>query len=298
MQQQASATADRDSVAPQSRIRELSAITVESTDPEKWERFGGTVLGMAVERSGDTVQLKMDGYPHRFLITKGPKDRLSALTWLARDAESVAEIKNRWESAGGKAVPARRSESWSGKTPDYCFEDHLGTVHEVFGTPPEESPFEPVPQVSGFVTGTHGLGHIVFYDNVDRADVLYLDVFGMDLRIDAKKTQVGGRGHFYGCNPRDHTVAAVEVDGQADGVMHVMVEMLDIDDVGGALDRAVSNGFPPRTALGRHLDHVISFYVPTPGGFDMEVGCGGRVVGDPASEAKKVRSWGHAGIRS
>lgn len=281
-------------------VRELSAITVDSTDLDAWERFGSIVVGATVLRGDGEVRLKIDGYPYRFLIKHAGRDGISSVSWLARDAAAVHEIEDRWERAGGApAPPAEWASFGSDSANQFCFKDHQGIVHEVFADLPVETPFEPVPAVSGFLTGVAGLGHIVFFDTVERADTIFIDIFQMMLRGAAAKTQVGGRGHFYACNPRHHSVAAAEVEGRSSGVMHVMIEMLDLDDVGGALDRATSSGFPPRTSLGRRGDHVVSFYVPSPGGFDLEIGCGGLLIDDsePPNDGKKVRSWGHAGLR-
>ena len=49
--------------------------------------------------------------------------------------------------------------------------------------------------------------------------------------------------------------------------------------------------------LGRHVnDLMLSFYMKTPGGFDIEFGCEGRKVDDHdwiARESTAVSLWGH-----
>jgi 3,4-dihydroxy-9,10-secoandrosta-1,3,5(10)-triene-9,17-dione 4,5-dioxygenase len=49
--------------------------------------------------------------------------------------------------------------------------------------------------------------------------------------------------------------------------------------------------------LGRHVnDLMLSFYMRTPGGFDVEFGCEGRQVDDEkwiARESTAVSLWGH-----
>jgi catechol 2,3-dioxygenase-like lactoylglutathione lyase family enzyme len=182
-----------------------------------------------------------------------------------------------------------------------AFTDAIGLVHEVVVDHDDGWPAEPS-FPTPFVTGELGMGHIVFFvEDVPSADALYLDVLQMSLRENIP-TQVGVGGHFYGCNPRHHAVAVVAT-GDPPGVMHVMVELADIDDVGVAMDRARKAGWPPRTALGRHrTDHMLSFYVPGPGGFDFEVGTGGLWVDESTWEATKEsrrrRAWGHGGIQS
>ena len=284
-------------------VRELAAVTIDSTDLDAWERFGSDVLGMTVTKSEGELRLKMDAYPYRFLIRAADRDGIASLAWISRD-QSVEKIKERWEATGGTSAPVLHTD-WNVEEPgdSYALLDHHGVLHQVFDTEPSgQSPFEPGPDVTGFVTGDAGLGHLVMFDNVDEANRVYVDAFGMTLREDSNKTQVGGRGRFYGCNARHHTVAAVEVPGKEPSVMHLMVEMLTLDDVGAALDRTRAGGWVPRTALGRHPDHVVSYYVPSPGGFDFEVGYDGLlVVGDDDWAANKhttrSRMWGHDGIR-
>lgn len=285
-------------------VRELAALTLDSTDLGAWERFGTEVLGMTAHRDGAELRLRMDDYPYRFLIREADRDGISGLIWVSRGPEVVAEIRERWERNGGDSRPVEAT-TWNPESADsYAFEDHRGLLHQVFDTGPAgRSPFEPTASVTGFVTGDAGLGHLVLFDDVDEANKVYVDAFEMSLREDAKKTQVGGRGRFYGCNARHHTVAAVEVPGKEPGVMHLMVEMLNIDEVGASLDRARSGGWNPRTTLGRHPDHVLSYYVPSPGGFDFEVGYDGLlVVSDADWEENKgstrAPAWGHDGIKA
>lgn len=294
-----------DSKAFRSLIRELATVSVDSTDLDAWKRFATEVLGMTVTAQDDELRLKMDAFPYRFLIRNAERDGISGLTWVARGADAVEQIRERWERSGGAAASIIDSD-WNPdeSTVAYAFHDHLGVRHQVFDVAPAgQAPFVPGPHVSGYITGDAGLGHLVMFDNVDHMNVVYVDAFNMALREDSNKTQVGGRGRFYGCNARHHTAAAVEVPGKEPAVMHLMIEMLTIDDVGMALDRARSGGFEPRTTLGRHPDNDLSFYIPCPGGFDFEIGCDGlSVTSDDDWDANKhtmrAPSWGHDGISS
>lgn len=288
-----------------SKIAELAAVSVDSTDLDAWERFATEVLGMSATREGDELRLKMDDFPYRFLIRQAERDRISSFAWIARGAEAAKEMREHWEGVQGGGVKAA-TRGWNNaeSVESWAFEDHQGFTHEVHDVPPSgQESFCAGDDVSGFVTGDAGLGHIVMFDDVEQAAKVYESTFGMSLRENAERTQVGGRGRFYGCNPRHHSVAIIEVPGHAPEVMHVMIELTSVDDLGAALDRAKAGGWNPRTALGRHgADHVMSFYVPSPTGFDIEVGyCGLLVSGDDDWDENKLktrgRSWGHAGIR-
>jgi len=85
---------------------------------------------------------------------------------------------------------------------------------------------------------------------------------------------------FLGCDPRHHSLALVPMPAAA-GIVHLMIEVAALDDVGQALDRCARRGAPVSGTLGRHAnDHMVSFYVRTPGGFDIEYGTDGRLVDD------------------
>jgi 3,4-dihydroxy-9,10-secoandrosta-1,3,5(10)-triene-9,17-dione 4,5-dioxygenase len=76
-----------------------------------------------------------------------------------------------------------------------------------------------------------------------------------------------------------------------------MLEVEKLDDVGRALERVRKHKAPLSATLGRHMnDEMVSFYVRSPGGFDVELGCEGLTVDDRrwvARESTAVSYWGH-----
>ena len=93
--------------------------------------------------------------------------------------------------------------------------------------------------------------------------------------------------------PRPQPQCAIELSG----IVHLMVEVENSDDVGLCLDRALRRKVPMSATLGRHVnDLMLSFYMKSPGGFDVEFGCEGRQVDDHdwiARESTAVSLWGH-----
>ena len=81
------------------------------------------------------------------------------------------------------------------------------------------------------------------------------------------------------------------------GIVHLMLEVESADDVGLCLDRARRHKVPMSATLGRHVnDLMLSFYMKTRGGFDVEFGTEGRTVDDEswiARESTAVSLWGH-----
>ncbi|MNN31534.1 Iron-dependent extradiol dioxygenase [compost metagenome] len=105
------------------------------------------------------------------------------------------------------------------------------------------------------------------------------------------------RIHFLHCaNGRHHSLAIFEMPSEA-GCIHVMAEVPDMAEVGRALDRVQQHGVKLSATLGQHCnDRMTSFYMKTPGGFDLEYGHGGLVVDwghHAAYEATRVSLWGH-----
>jgi 3,4-dihydroxy-9,10-secoandrosta-1,3,5(10)-triene-9,17-dione 4,5-dioxygenase len=101
---------------------------------------------------------------------------------------------------------------------------------------------------------------------------------------------------FLGCNPRHHSLALAPFPA-GPGIVHLMIEVASLDDVGRALDRCERRGAPVSATLGRHAnDLMVSFYARTPGGFDIEYGTDGQLVDDRTwvtRETTAISLWGH-----
>jgi 3,4-dihydroxy-9,10-secoandrosta-1,3,5(10)-triene-9,17-dione 4,5-dioxygenase len=101
---------------------------------------------------------------------------------------------------------------------------------------------------------------------------------------------------FLGVNARHHSLAFLPMPNAARCV-HIMLEVDALDDVGRALGRVRKHGAPLSATLGRHMnDEMVSFYVRSPGGFDVEFGTDGLQVDDArwvARESTAVSYWGH-----
>ena len=109
---------------------------------------------------------------------------------------------------------------------------------------------------------------------------------------------VSVNGSFYHGNPRHHTTALVcPPELPPFHLHHIMFEVNDQDDVGRAFDRAYAAGLPIPNGIGKHPnDLMVSFYLQTPAFFQIEVGTGGRLVGDDWDldiEYDRISAWGH-----
>ena len=290
-------------------IRSLGYLRIEATDMDRWREFGLKVLGM-VEGKGSTegaLYLRMDDFPARLVIVPGESDRLLASGWEAATEAEVEEVAKRLASAGVAYVEGSAEDLAERRVNGLIrFEDPSGNVLEVFHGAALEHRRVVSPYGHRFVTEEQGLGHVVLSTSDDEAALhFYRDVLGFRLRDSMRlPPQFVGRPadgppawlRFFGCNPRHHSLAFLPMPTPS-GIVHLMVEVENTDDVGLTLDRATRRKVPMSATLGRHVnDLMLSFYMKTPGGFDVEFGCEGRQVDDEdwiARESTAVSLWGH-----
>lgn len=290
-------------------IRSLGYLRIETTDIANWREYGLKVLGM-IEGKGtnpDALYLRMDDFPARLVIFPGETDRLAHVGWEAANAADLDEVRVSLEAHG-----VAYKEGTAGQLADrrvtelIAFEDPSGNMIEVFHGVALEHRRVVSPYGHRFVTGEQGLGHVVLSTHDDEAALrFYRDVLGFKLRDSMRlPPQMVGRPadgapawlRFFGCNPRHHSLAFLPMPTPS-GIVHLMVEVENSDDVGLCLDRAKRRNVPMSATLGRHVnDLMLSFYMKTPGGFDIEFGCEGRQVDDEkwiARESTAVSLWGH-----
>ncbi|MDX8049690.1 VOC family protein [Lentzea sp. BCCO 10_0798] len=290
-------------------IRSLGYLRIEATDMDRWREFGLKVLGM-VEGKGSTpgaLYLRMDDFPARLVIVPGSADRLQASGWEAATEAELDEVAKRLASAGVAYVEGSAEDLAERRVNGLIrFEDPSGNVLEVFHGAALEHRRVVSPYGHRFVTEEQGLGHVVLSTSDDEAALhFYRDVLGFRLRDSMRlPPQFVGRPadgppawlRFFGCNPRHHSLAFLPMPTPS-GIVHLMVEVENTDDVGLTLDRATRRKVPMSATLGRHVnDLMLSFYMKTPGGFDVEFGCEGRQVDDEdwiARESTAVSLWGH-----
>jgi len=292
-----------------SPIASLGYLRIESADVPAWREFGTRVLGMVEGRGPDpdALYLRMDEFPARLVILPGQHDRLLASGWEAPGEPELAEVGRALDEAGVAAKAGTAAELAERRVGRMLrFDDPSGNALEVFcGSALEHRPVVS-PYANRFVTGPMGMGHVVLpVSDGDAALRFYTDVLGFRLRDSMRMApELFGRPagepplwmRFLGCNPRHHSLALAPFPAPA-GIVHLMVEVDTIDDVGAAMDRCARRGATMSATLGRHAnDLMVSFYVATPGGFDIEYGTDGRLVDDAtwiSRETTAISLWGH-----
>jgi 3,4-dihydroxy-9,10-secoandrosta-1,3,5(10)-triene-9,17-dione 4,5-dioxygenase len=290
-------------------ICSLGYLRIESADVGAWRDFAVRVLGLVEGRGPDpgALYLRMDDFPARLVIVGGERDRLLASGWEVPGEDALARVGAALEDAGVAVKAGTAAEVAERRVARMLrFDDPAGNALEVFcGAALEHRPAVS-PYGNRFVTGPLGLGHVVLPAADDGPALrFYTEVLGFRLRDSMRLApELLGRPpggplwmRFLGCNPRHHSLALAPLAAPA-GIVHLMIEVASLDDVGRAMDRCQRRGAPVSVTLGRHAnDLMVSFYVRTPGGFDIEYGTDGRLVDDAAWVSRQTTAislWGHS----
>jgi 3,4-dihydroxy-9,10-secoandrosta-1,3,5(10)-triene-9,17-dione 4,5-dioxygenase len=291
-------------------IRSLGYLRFSSADIDAWREFGVKVLGMVEGRGPEegALYLRMDDFPARLVILPGERDRLLASGWEVASSKELTAVARRLEEAGLPAKEAPAEECAKRRVARLLHvTDPAGNELEIFsGASLDARPFVSASGVQ-FVTGDMGLGHAVLPDTSSdgAAFRFYTEVLGFRLRDSMRLApELFGKPpgeplfmRFLGCCARHHSLALAPFPAEPAGIVHLMIEVKTLDEVGRTLDRASRRGATVSASLGRHAnDQMVSFYVKTPGGFDIEYGTDGLLVDDATwveRETTAISHWGH-----
>lgn len=284
-------------------VKALGYIGLSVSDLEAWSSFARDELGLVVvERSDGALDLRVDDYAWRIRLEQGEADDLSFAGWEVSSREDLELLATKLKDAG-VAVAVGDAEFCANRQVAGLihFKDPDGLACEAFYGPLQltQEPFASPTGVQ-FKTGDQGLGHIVLATK-DKPSLtrFYEKTLGFKLSDHINTEVVPGRPlslSFYRCNGRHHSLAIAPIP-MPKKLVHFMLEATNVDDVGRAMYRVLDNKRHLSFTLGRHSnDEMLSFYVMTPSGFDLEYGWGGLAVDDDTWHVKthNVNSaWGH-----
>lgn len=286
-----------------SPVAALGYVVLEVSDVARWGAFATDVLGlMAGTRADGSLDLRLDAYAWRIRLVPGARDDIVAAGWEVRDAAALAALADRMATAnvvvetGDDALAADRCVAGLIR-----FADPEGLALEAFWGPLQAThrPFIS-PLGVRFKTGPQGLGHIVLATR-DKPAAMAFWTEAAGLRLSDHILTEVRPGHplelsFLRCNGRHHSLALAPVPVPR-RLVHLMVEVTSIDDVGRAMERCEAARVHLSLTLGRHSnDEMLSFYALTPSGFDVEYGWGGLEVDDERWHVlthDRMSAWGH-----
>jgi 3,4-dihydroxy-9,10-secoandrosta-1,3,5(10)-triene-9,17-dione 4,5-dioxygenase len=289
-------------------LKSMGYVRVASTDLAAWERFAEKVLGL-VRGSGPTegnLYYRIDEVSARLVVFPADVDQLNCVGWEVADHTALDQARDHLKNAGVDFEEGSPEELAERRVQELVrFTDPFDNVFELFHGITYERKEAITPYGQRFVTGDQGMGHVVIpvTDDVE-ALRFYTEVLGFRLRdsMSMPGEFVGKPAgskvwlRFLGVNPRHHSLAFLPMPNPSKCV-HIMLEVERLDDVGRALERVRRTKTPLSATLGRHMnDQMVSFYVKSPGGFDIEYGTEGLTVDDQrwvARESTAVSYWGH-----
>lgn len=283
----------------------IGYLVLEVSDLDAWRSFLGDVMGLQVgpPSADGSVPVAMDRLAYRLMLTPGPADDIVAFGFLAHDENAYLRAVARLHQADIFAATAPASLCESRHVESLTvFQDADGTAVELgWGmSTSEQPPISPLVP-GGFVTGEMGFGHFLAWaDDLKTTLAFYERALGARLSDTAAQDIGDGltiEAAFLHINARHHSLAF----GRPPAAMpkrlhHLMVQTVNWDNVGLALDRALDAGVEIVQGLGRHPnDRMFSFYARTPSGFLMEFGAGAVDVTEDWTVEHHVgfSAWGH-----
>ncbi|NWH07455.1 MAG: VOC family protein [Alphaproteobacteria bacterium] len=284
----------------------LGYIGLNVSDVDGWKIWARDFLGAmegAPSPSGIT-RLRLDDQAWRIALEPGDLDDVCRIGLEVADAASLVALRDRLSAAGIEVAAANDALlAERGVMGMIHCKDPEGLCVELYYGPTVQSEIPFVsPQGVRFVTGDQGAGHLALATmDLKAARHFYLDLLGFR-QSDHIRMAMGPDLHvdleFYYCNPRHHTLAVAPVPFKLPKRMHhFMVQVETLDQVGFALDRAERTNTRVVNSLGRHSnDKMVSFYVATPSGFELEYGFGAIEVDSAIwsmARHDKISSWGH-----
>ncbi len=283
-------------------IVQLGYLQLAVGELDWWRRFAEHV-GFAVsdEQAGE-LRLRTDSERDFRIVLQQQQERsgATAIGWELAGPEALQALRARLAARGFVVEDVPQHELNRRRV------EGMAVVHDPDGLRNElywgansalRKPFVS-PHGTRFQSGACGNGHLTMaVGNAQATLAFYMDGLGLRLS-DAAWMEAHNRVYFLRCNARHHSYAFAQMPGRAPGTVHVMSDLDSLDTLGEVRDRLLDAGFTLNRDLGSHpLDGVVSLYVATPDGFDMELACGTRFIDEDRWETDKFnrsgRPWGH-----
>jgi 2,3-dihydroxybiphenyl 1,2-dioxygenase len=285
-------------------VQRLGYLEIGVSSLADWRAYAEDVLGVACVDAGDDLDLRWDDACWRLRLVGSGEDDIRCAGFEVDSSESLQAIRSRLEGQGVDVHQGTAEQALSRQVDELLIcRDPFGLAIEIYtGDRDIDEPFRSPRNVEGFVTGDQGLGHMVLtVADRQQAESFYMQGLGLLL---SDHILLGPPGReltltFLHCNPRHHTLALAPVPAPK-RLNHIMLQVTSLDDVGSGLDAAQAAGVTISASLGKHSnDRMISFYMATPSGFDIEYGYGGVEIDDatwvPATY-HTTSLWGHKGL--
>jgi 3,4-dihydroxy-9,10-secoandrosta-1,3,5(10)-triene-9,17-dione 4,5-dioxygenase len=284
----------------------IAYLGLDVADVDAWSSFATSVIGLMPAPSppsgaeNGVVHLKADERTWRVALHPAEKPGIRYAGFEVGSEAAFASAADELAASGVAWAPGSAADCAVRGVRDFVWAvDPSGVRVEVCWGPTVDGRFNSPVGVPRFVTGSLGLGHYVLLTaDLPASMDFYTRVLGLRL-TDYVIIGDGMSVQFLRCTPRHHSVALTAV-GPMNGLHHIALEVEDIDQVGFALERATSAGHPITATLGRHRnDRMLSFYMRSPAGFEVEIGCDPRLIDERTWVVNHFTGgdeWGHHGL--
>lgn len=267
---------------------------------EEWRRLADLIgLQAAPASTDDEARFRIDERAWRIAVEPGDRG-VGYIGWEVASREAMGRLRDKLAAAGVVVKADPELARVRGVLDLFRCEDPSGFPLEFFHAAEVSSTPFVSPIGAHFVTGsggrTLGLGHVVLLvDDAQATSEFYLDILGFRLSDSIASGAMGAT--FAHTNGRHHSLAfGTAPPGMTSRLDHFMLEVDELDVVGGVLDRVTDAGVPITVTLGKHInDWMTSFYLRTPSGCDLEYGVDGRLVDESWVPAwfRSPSIWGH-----
>jgi len=293
-------------------VSRLAYLGTTASDLSAWNKYSTEVLGVQIASDSNDrlLYLRADERHHRLTIHAAANDDVAYVGWELANHEafeaaaSVLENNDvRVESGKTDDLAARRVLELAWFTCPYSdVRMELTVGNEVTYYPRFTSPRD----LSGFLMGDLGLGHVVLFSpDVRAAAEFYVRTLGFGISDYVYHPQGPAVGAFLHCNPRHHSLAffSIPMGPHDKKIQHLMVEVNSLDDIGVTYDLCLEQKIT-KSSLGRHPDdRGLSFYFRNPSRWLFEYAWQLRLI-DPANWTTEKytmgagNGWGHKGLFS
>ena len=290
-------------------VKAFEYVVIDTPVPAVWDKFLVEVVGvMRGEGAPHGTYYRIDDRPFRFWVRQAENELLAAAGYRVESEQELSLIRELAEEVGCDVKDGSAQDAAARKVEGFLkIKDPSGNCLEFFhGDMRDGVEFKSPANVSGFVTGDMGLGHAVFAAPTATFEQTHAFYNALGFRdTDLPKFKMtehpddpGMRFAFmHAQNGRHHSIAIGEMDQVPPRCVHLMLEMKTMSDVGQCHDRMRAAKITESATIGRHVnDQTFGFYMQTPGGYDLEIGCDPLVI-DPGNweptAHKRPSEWGH-----
>lgn len=263
------------------RVTELGYLGLNVSDGEAWKKFGTEVVGLELldEGESDRFYFRMDLWHHRFVVHVGQEDDLAYMGWRVADEEALLEIMAALDAGGFGYRRGMPEEAAERRVLGLIkLNDPSGNAVEIFYGPLIDAhlPFHPGRRLHGrFITGSEGIGHALIHSDDPLESHRFYSALGLKGAVQYHLRSPKGTVQpvFMHCNGRQHSLA-FGVNGDK-RLNHLMLEYVELNDLGKAHDIVRARGIDVALQLGKHAnDEALTFYFATPSGWLLELGWG------------------------